>query len=316
MTTDEGTDMTIFLTGASGYIGGAVALRLMRDGHRIRGLARSPGKAAQLQALGIEPVIGDLSDTALLAREAKAADAVINTASADDRGAVEALLDALAGSGKPFLHTSGTSVVADDARGEWASDRIYDEDTPVEPVPGKAARVAIDRLITDAAGRGVRSAVLCNSLIYGTGPGLNADSVQIPTLVAEARKSGVVRHVGRGLNIWSNAHLDDVVELYVLLLEKAPAGSLFYAENGEASMKSAGEAISRMLGFGGKTQDWPIDEAVEALGPGAHLTWGSNSRVKADKARRMLGWAPKGPSLIDEIERGSYRDEHAPQRRA
>ena len=172
--------MNIFLTGASGFIGGTVALRLNASGHRIRGLVRSPEKAARLQALGIEPVLGDLSDTALLAQEAKAADAVVNAASSDDRSSVDAFLDALAGSGKPFLHTSGTSVVADDARGDRASDRIYDEDTPIEPVPGKAARVAIDRLIIDAAGGGLRSVVLCNSLIYGTGRGLHPDSVQIP----------------------------------------------------------------------------------------------------------------------------------------
>ena len=104
--------MNIFLTGASGFIGGTVALRLKASGHRIRGLVRSPEKAARLQALG------DLSDTALLAQEAKAADAVVNAASSDDRSAVDAFLDALAGSGKPFLHASGTSVVADDARGD------------------------------------------------------------------------------------------------------------------------------------------------------------------------------------------------------
>ena len=178
--------MNIFLTGASGFIGGTVALRLKASGHRIRGLVRSPEKAARLQALGIKPVLGDLSDTALLAQEAKAADAVVNAASSDDRSAVDAFLDALAGSGKPFLHTSGTSVVADDAQGDRASDRIYDEDTPIEPVPGKAARVAIDRLIIDAAGGGLRSVVLCNSLIYGTGRGLHPDSVQIPALVAQA----------------------------------------------------------------------------------------------------------------------------------
>ena len=166
--------MNVFLTGATGFIGGAIAHRLMQSGHRVRGLVRSPEKAAGLQALGVEPVPGDLSDTVLLAREAKAADAVVNAASSDDRPAVEAFLDALAGSGKPFLHTSGTSVVADDARGGWASDRIHDEDTPIEPLPDKAARAAIDRLVVDAAGRGVRSIVLCNSLIYGTGPGLHA----------------------------------------------------------------------------------------------------------------------------------------------
>lgn len=295
--------MTIFLTGASGYIGGAVAVRLMRDGHRIRGLARSPETAARLQALGIEPVPGDLSDTALLAREAKAADAVINAASADDRAAVEALLDALAGSGKPFLHTSGTSVVADDARGDRASDRIYDEDTPVEPVPGKAARVAIDRLIVDAAGRGVRSVVLCNSLIYGTGPGLNADSVQIPTLVAAARKTGVVRHIGRGLNIWSNVHVDDMADLYALALERAPAGAFYYVENGEASFAEAAAAITRRLGLGAP-QPWPADDATAELGFGtAVYSLGSNSRVRGKRARAELGWAPKHGSLIEWIER-------------
>lgn len=294
--------MTIFLTGASGYIGGAVAVRLMRDGHRIRGLVRSPEKAAQLQALGIEPVLGDLSDIALLAREAKAADAVINAASADDRAAVEALLDALAGSGKPFLHTSGTSVVADDARGDWASDKIYDEVTPVEPVPGKAARVAIDRLIVAAAGRGVRSAVLCNSLIYGTGPGLNPDSVQIPALVAAARKTGVVRPVGHGLNIWSNVHVDDMAELYALALERAPAGALYYVENGEASFAEAAAAIARRLGLGAP-QPWPVDDAIAELGFGhAVYSLGSNSRVRGRRARSELGWAPKHGSLIDWIE--------------
>lgn len=294
--------MTIFLTGASGYIGGAVAVRLLRDGHRIRGLVRSPEKAAQLEALGVEPVIGDLSDTALLAREAKAADAVVNAASADDRAAVEAVLDALTGSGKPFLHTSGTSVVADDAGGEWASDRIYDEGTPVEPVPGKAARVAIDRLIVEAAGRGVRSTVLCNSLIYGTGPGLNADSVQIPTLVAEARKSGVVRHVGRGLNIWSNVHVDDMAELYTLALARAPAGAFYYVENGEASFAEAAAAIARRLGLGAP-QPWPVDDAIAALGFGhAVYSLGSNSRVRGKRARAELGWAPKHASLIQWIE--------------
>ncbi|WP_343717508.1 NAD-dependent epimerase/dehydratase family protein [Inquilinus sp.] len=295
--------MTIFLTGASGYIGGAVAVRLLRDGHRIRGLVRSPEKAARLQALGIEPVIGDLSDTTLLAREAEAADAVINTASADDRAAVEALLDALAGSGKPFLHTSGTSVVADDARGEWASDRIYDEDTPVEPVSGKAARVAIDRMIVEAAGRGVRSAVLCNSLIYGTGPGLNPDSVQIPALVAQARKTGVVRHIGRGLNIWSNVHVDDMADLYALALDRASAGAFYYVENGEASFAEATAAIARRLGLGAP-QPWPVDDAIAALGFGhAVYSLGSNSRVRGKRARAELGWAPKHGSLTGWIER-------------
>ncbi len=294
--------MTIFLTGAGGFIGGAIAARLMASGHPIRGLVRSPEKAAALQARGIEPVLGDLSDTALLAREAQAADAVINAANSDDRAAVEAVLNALAGSGKPFLHTSGSSIVADDARGDWASDRIYDEGTPLEPLPGKAARVAIDRLIVDAAGRGVRSVVLCNTLIYGTTKGLAAESVQIPTLVTQARQTGIVRHVGRGLNIWSNVHVDDVAELYALALDRAPAGAFYFVENGEASFAQATAAISRRLGLGAP-QDWPIDDAIAELGFGkAVYSLGSNSRVRGKRARSELGWAPKHASLTGWIE--------------
>ena len=133
----------------------------------------------------------------LLTAQARAADAVINAASSDHRGAVEALIEALAGSGKVFLHTSGSSIVGDASGGE-GTDRIYLEDQLPEPTADKAKRVAIDQLVLASAARGVRSAVLCNTLIYGHGA-LPRDSVQLPRLLKQARKSGVVRHVGRGL---------------------------------------------------------------------------------------------------------------------
>ena len=88
------------------------------------------------------------------------------------------------------------------------------------------------------------------------------------------------RHVGRGLNIWSNVHIADVADLFLLALDKAQPGSLFYAESGEANFKSVAQSIGRMLGMGDATKDWPIGEAVEGLGPGAYLSFGSNSRVR------------------------------------
>jgi nucleoside-diphosphate-sugar epimerase len=124
--------------------------------------------------------------------------------------------------------------VADEARGDVASDKIHDEETPVEPVPGKQARVAIDRAIRDASGRGVRSVVVCPTMIYGNGLGLARDSAQIPGLARRAAASGVARHVGKGLNIWSNVHVEDVADLYRLALARAPAGAFYFAENGEA----------------------------------------------------------------------------------
>ena len=114
--------MKVFLTGASGYIGGSVAAALIADGHEVRGLVRSKEKADLVAARGVEPVIGSLDDADLLRAEARACDAVVNAASSDHRGAVEALISGLSGSGKAFIHSSGSSIVADLAMGE-PSDR-------------------------------------------------------------------------------------------------------------------------------------------------------------------------------------------------
>jgi nucleoside-diphosphate-sugar epimerase len=298
--------MKVFVTGASGYIGGSVAAALLSAGHTVKGLVRSEQRAQQVRELGIEPAVGTLSDASLLAQMAREADAVVNAANSDDRGAVEAMLPALAGSGKALIHTSGSSIVGDMAAGE-RSEKVYEDDTPVQPLPGKAARVAIDRLVLAAAQSGVRAVVMCPTMIYGRGRGAHQDSVQVPRLIALAKKYGVGRHVGRGENVWSNVHIDDLVALYVLALQKAPAGAFYYAENGENSYREVAAAISRMLGFGGRTQPMPIEEAVAELGEAAaHFSFGSNSRVRAVRARRELGWSPKERALLDEIERGSY----------
>src|SRR5215469_1245561 len=179
--------MQIFITGANGFIGGAVASALIADSHTVRGLVRSKAKADAVAARGIEPVVGSLDDAALLQDEARAADAVVNAASSDHRGAVEALIAGLSGSGKPLIHSSSSSIVADLAMGE-PSDRIFHEAPPIEPHADKAARVAIDRLVLAASG--IRSAVLCNAMIYGNAMGAPAQSVQIPALVRQAKASG------------------------------------------------------------------------------------------------------------------------------
>jgi nucleoside-diphosphate-sugar epimerase len=294
--------MNVFITGAAGYIGGSVAARFIKEGYAVRGLVRTPQQAERIKALGIEPVIGTLDDREILIREAQAADAVVNAASSDHRASVEAMLDGLAGSNKPFIHTSGSSVVGDDARGEWKSDQVYAEDTPVDVVPEKAARASLDKLILDAAQRGVRSVILCNTMIYGNGLGASIDSVQIPPLVAQAQKNGIARYVGKGINVWSNVRIEDVVELYLLALKKAPAGSFYFVENGEASYADIVASIAKRLNLG-QPQSLSIDEAIKEWGFGhAVYSFGSNSRVTAAKARRELGWQPKHSSVFDWIE--------------
>jgi len=299
--------MKIFMTGASGYIGGTVADSLITAGHAITGLARTDAAAARLRAHGIEPVRGDLSSHSVVRNAARSADAVINCANAEDPFVVAAIVEGLAGSGKALLHTSGSSVVGDKAAGNNSS-KIYHEDTPFEPLPEKIQRVAVQRAVLASAAQGVRSVVLCPCLIYGQGRGANADSIQVPNLIRQAVRSGIPRYIGAGENIWSTVHIDDVAGAYLLALEAARAGSFYFIENGEASLKSIVESIARLLGGKRSPESWSIDDAIAEWGPqSAWFSLGGNSRVSAEKARKMLGWSPAGADLFHEIERGWYR---------
>jgi len=129
----------------------------------------------------------------------------------------------------------------------------------------------------------------------------------VPWLIRVAKKFGIAKYIGPGENRWANVHIDDLTALYLLAVERAPAGAFYFAENGENSMREVCEAISRMLGYGGRTQSMTMEEAAAEWGEGpANDTMGSNSRVRARRARAELNWRPKAPSLIEEIERGCY----------
>lgn len=302
--------MKIFLTGATGYIGGSIGARLVAEGHDVTGLVRTEAGATELQKRGMKTVLGTLDDAEVITRAAREAEAVIDTAEANHPGVVDAIAAALRGSGKTFIHTSGSGIVATNARGEAVTD-VYDEYTPFTPsFPRMAQRAAIDQVVFDCAKQGVRAVVIRPSMIYGGGKGVRTESAQVPALIENAKKEGIGLHIGRGENWWANVHIDDVVELYLLALEKAPTGALYYAENGEAQLKEVAAAISRMLGFGGKTRNWSPEDAEKALGPRAHTSFGSNSRVRGKRSRAELGWTPKGLPMFEEIERGYYKRLH------
>ena len=298
--------MKIFITGATGYIGGSVAAVLREAGHEISGLARSSKRANQLRIEGITPVLGSLEDSRVLAEAAVNADAVINCANSDHRGAVEVMLQAMEDTDKPFLHTSGTSIVGYPDQGE-ERDSIFDEEMPFTPSPGRIERVRINEEVVKAANRGIRTVVLCPSLIYGEGLGISKDSMQVPWLLTVADKFGTAKHIGPGGNLWSNVHIQDLTDLYCLALKEAPSGSFYFAENGENSMREVCESINTMMGVNSPPLSMTIAEASVEWGESpANHTMGSNSRVRAKRARLELGWDPKAGSLINEIKYGCY----------
>jgi nucleoside-diphosphate-sugar epimerase len=291
--------MKVFLTGATGYIGGSVAGKLVAAGLEVSGLVRSEAKIPLLKVRGIEPVVGVLDDCEILTKAARAADAVIHAASADHSGSVVTLVTAIERSGKLLIHTSGSSIVADHADGECASPAPLTEDDSFDPVPYRRARVDMNRYVRQAAiEKGIRSVVVCPTMIYGPGRGIQPDSDQLPKLIALSRQVGAGVYFGKGLNRYSNVHIDDLVDLYLLVMEKASGGSFFFAENGNSSFKELAEMISSMLGFGGRTVSRPVAELIRQYGEATRLGVESNSLVVAANARR-LGWSPKAPALAE-----------------
>ncbi len=291
--------MKILVIGAAGYIGGSIAKTLVAEGYQVLGLIRNPDQIEALSNMGVKPVLGTLEDKPVLVQTIHSSDAVINAANSDHWKGVETIIEALRGTGKTFIHTSGSSVIGDDALGEYESPNIYSDDTPFTPIEIRKNRADLNNFVRIAGIKdGVRTMVITPPMIYGDGLGLTMESDQLPKLIRQSvqRKAGV--YLGKGLNRWSNVHIQDLVNLYVLALKKGPSGAMFFAENGEESMLTIAGAISHALGFAGKTISWPAAQAIAEFGDWARFALGSNSRIRAIHARRLLGWEPKAESIL------------------
>lgn len=292
--------MRVLVIGASGFIGGAVSLALVRAGHTVEALVRNPAGTEALEKAGLTVRPGALDDAPSLMRAIGPADAVINAADSDHAAGVQAILGAIEGTAKLFIHTSGISVTADRAAGA-AGGAVLDETSAFEPLPERAARRAIDLAVRDAARRGCRTVVICCPLIYGPPAWPGRESVQVPHLVKDARAHGVARYVGAGLARWSHCHIEDIVAAYVGALARAQPGALYYPENGEISWGELATIIGRTLGV--PTASFSLDEAVGAWGPRALWTYCSNARTRGVRIRADLGWTPQIDGLEADIRR-------------
>lgn len=292
--------MAIFITGASGYIGGAVAKGFADAGYAVRGLVRTDAAADALKALGVEPVLGTLEDHDLLAHEARAAEAVIHAARAEDPVSAAVLTDALQGSGKRFIQTSGTGIVARPTCGNALYPTVFDDEgMTITSAPGREARLQIDWDVRAAAQTGVHSIIICPPAIYGYSRGPRRASMQVLRLLDHVAEHGVVTIIGEGRNSWSQIHIDDLVDLFLLAYRDAPAGSFYFAENGEASFGEIAQALEDRLHLG-SIKSISIEQA-EPTWRAAQFVFGGNSRVSAKRARRELGWSPSRPKVLQWI---------------
>ncbi|KAI8936749.1 hypothetical protein NX059_007136 [Plenodomus lindquistii] len=326
----------IFITGATGYIGGDTLFALY-DKHpeyEYTALVRTEEKAKPVKDAfpKIRIVLGDLDDSKVLEEEAARADVVIHTADASDHeGAAKAIAKGLASSHSKqspgfWLHTGGTGILCwenmrDDKKLGEHSDKEYNDWTRVEDLtglPSDAFHKNVDDIVLSSGSEAVKTAILCPPTIYGRGRGpSHTRSRQAYVLAHLILTEKFVPVIGQGKARWNNVHVSDLAELFVLLTEAALAGKTdaelwnekgyYLVENGEHVWTELAQLMGKKATELGlvekKLEERPLDKdkAVEVAGFEA-VSWGFNSRGKAERANKLVGWTPKGASIEDTVE--------------
>lgn len=297
--------MRVFVTGATGFVGSAVVQDLIAAGHEVLGLARSDRGAASLASAGVEVHRGDIEDLDSLRRGAASSDGVIHTAFIHDftrfqevceadRRAIEALGDALAGSDRPLVITSGTGM------GTAAPGRPSTEDhfDPDHPNPRAASEFAAEAV----AARGVRVSVVRLPQVHDT-----VKQGLVTLAIAVAREKGVAAYVGDGLNCWPAVHVLDAAPVYRLALEKGTPRARYHAvaEEGVTAREIA-EAIGRGLKI-------PV-VSVSPEEAAGHFGWlgffaGMDMPASSALTRERLGWRPtQEAGMIDDLDHMNWSE--------
>lgn len=293
--------MKVLVIGATGYIGAATARALRTKGHAVTGLARSDAAHEHLVRDGYGVVIGDVADPKTLIEPARASDAVIYAVQLQQPDAADveslalrALVDALNGSSKSLLYTSGVWYYGP------TGDRIADEESPPNPPPAISSRPILEGIVLDSCNCGVRAHVTRAAPVYGEGRGLPA------LYTASAREHGAARTIGDGSNHWTSVHVDDLAELYTLILASGAPGDVYNATDETAfTQLEIAQAASRGAGRDGATAEWPVAEASATLGAWVEAL-AMDQRVTSARARSRLGWSPRTSTILDDLEHGSY----------
>lgn len=289
--------MHVFVTGATGWVGSAITEELIAAGHRVTGLSRTEAKAGPLADAGASVLLGTLDDHALLREAAASADAVIHTAfnhdfakfaenAAQDQRAIEVLGEALAGSERPLIVTSGVALLAP-GRVATEADRLPDD----HPFPRRSEIAA--RALAAQGGR--TTTVRLAPSTHGHG-----DHGFVPILIDIARQTGVSAYVGDGANRWPAVHRLDAARLYRLVLEHGATEPAYHATAEEGiAFRDIAEVIGRRLGV-------PVEPRDQA-----HFGWfGSFAALdmpaSSQRTQALLGWAPTGPGLLQDLDDPAY----------
>ncbi|GAA2513648.1 NAD-dependent epimerase/dehydratase family protein [Winogradskya humida] len=286
--------MNVFVIGATGFVGGALARHFADGGHRVTGLARTEPAAATLAAQGIHPVSGDLGiRRSATVRAALRSDVVIYAAQADpaqETATVGELTRAMAGTGKTLIFLSGSGVLLQRTAGAWSQDTFAEHD-PFTVEPLAAFRKAAEDTVL---GAGLRAMVIRPGLIWGPG-----DHGHVPMIYRSVAATGAACYVGPGLNTYSHVHIGDVTRLFGLAIEKGRPGGLYHAVAGEVPNRWIAERVAADLGV--EARSITPAEATAVWGEFGALVMAASSRLRAVSTRRELGWEPEHFDMLSAI---------------
>jgi nucleoside-diphosphate-sugar epimerase len=318
------TPKSVFLLGA-GYIGQHVIDLLLAANHPVTTMVRNPEVATAWEKAGVKTILGTLDDVDIITAQVAQHEIIINTSSSDHLPSVEAILAGirqrvLQDLPSTFIHTSGTGLLMDEAKGAFKGEKIYRDDdrTDIDSLPPTALHRNIDLPIVQAAHEfdtKAKIVLLIPPVVYGFNPAHRRLSMGFPKLVQFALKHGFSGRVGEGRNVWSKIHVADLGHVYMIILaymeSAAPSALLenpyFFAEDGtELSWGETTEHIGRVLYKLGKipspeTRAFNQSDFDDVFGPMTEVIGGSNSISRANRLRQ-LGWEPKEKSIWASLE--------------
>lgn len=263
--------MNIFLTGATGYIGSAVASALRKADHEVAALVRPDADTKTLRDLGVVLIAGDLDALPSLREQLAGYDAFVHMAQSRQNtvAADRAAVDTFIGLRGHVLYTSGVWVLGNTTGA--------DESTPVNPLPLVAWRPAHEELVLAAGG-----AVLRPGCVYGGRQSLCAD------WFAASEQKRATNVVGDGTNRWAMVHLHDLTDLYLRALEQKATGVLHGIDDTNATLDECVHAVDASVAI----EHVPLEVARGSMGPFADAL-AVDQRITSTKTREQTGWNPQ-----------------------
>jgi nucleoside-diphosphate-sugar epimerase len=296
---------TAFVTGGSGFVGGALIRRLTGDGWTVRALARSDRSAAAVAEAGAEAVRGDLDDVAAMRAGAEGADVFHHAAAkvedygdpADyERVTVQGTRNALGAArdaGVPrFVHV-GTEAAL------MAGQPLVnvDESAPLRPdspAPYPWSKAKAEQAVRDANGTGIETVVVRPRFVWGKG-----DSTLLPQIVSMV-EAGKFAWIGGGGQLTSTSHIDNTVEGLVLAAERGRPGGVYFVTDGEPVVfREFVSDLIRTQGVEPPTRTLPL-RVARAAAAASEATWRLLRRKDHPPLTRFTVWVSALECTIDD----------------